>query len=52
VEGVALLTDSDTTATVAEADYDDFTLLDEGAASEMQTKETMALLSTPVMLGK
>jgi len=52
VVGVALLTDSDTTATVAEADYDDFTLLDEGAASEMQTKEAMALLSTLVMPGK
>jgi len=52
VEGVALLTDSDATSTVAEADYDDFTLLDVSAAAELKTKETTALLLTPTMLGK
>jgi len=52
VEGVALLTDSDTTATVAAADYDDFTLLDAKTGGEAQTKETTALLSSQTMLGK
>jgi hypothetical protein len=47
VEGVALLTDSDTTATMAEADYDDFTLL---AASDRSPDEATALLSMPMML--
>jgi hypothetical protein len=49
VEGVALLTDSDTTATMAEADYDDFTLL---AASDRTSHEATALLSIPARLGK
>lgn len=49
VEGVALLTDSDTTATVAEADYDDFMLL---AASDKPPQEATALLSTPRMFGQ
>ncbi|MGE0681258.1 MAG: DUF3047 domain-containing protein [Candidatus Binatia bacterium] len=49
VEGVALLTDSDTTATVAEADYDDFTLM---AASDRPPHEATALLSMPRMLGQ
>lgn len=52
VEGVALLTDSDTTSTVAEADYDDFTLLDANAAAELQTKAATARLATPGQLGK
>lgn len=51
VEGVALLTDSDGTATVAEADYDDFALLDASTAAGMQTTAT-ALLFTPVRLGQ
>jgi hypothetical protein len=49
VEGVGLLTDSDTTATVAEADYDDFTLL---AVSDWLSREATALLSTSQRLGK
>jgi hypothetical protein len=52
VEGVALLTDSDTTATVAEADYDDFMLLDANAASEEQHKEATTLLLMPAMFRK
>jgi hypothetical protein len=47
VEGVALLTDSDTTATVAEADYDDFMLLTASAASNLRAQRTTAFLSTP-----
>lgn len=49
VEGVALLTDSDTTATVAEADYDDFMLL---AASGSPPHEATALLSMPGTIGQ
>lgn len=52
VEGVALLTDSDTTATVAEADYDDFTLLNANAATALQKNGATALLMTPTMIGK
>jgi hypothetical protein len=52
VEGVALLTDSDTTATVAEADYDDFTLLTSNAASNRQADGVTALLVTPSMMSK
>lgn len=52
VEGVALLTDSDTTATVAEADYDDFMLLTASAASHLQTEGATALLSMPSMVGQ
>src|SRR5262245_58204427 len=36
-QGIAVLTDSDTTASVAEADYDDFTLASAGALGEEQT---------------
>lgn len=52
VEGVALLTDSDTTATVAEADYDDFTLLTASAASEARTNGPTALLTAPARAGQ
>jgi hypothetical protein len=38
VQGIALLTDSDMTKSVAEADYDDFTLLSEAAAAEEGTR--------------
>jgi len=41
VQGIAVLTDSDTTKSVAEADYDDFTLLAAGAApAENQSSAT------------
>ena len=52
VKGVALLTDSDTTETVAEADYDDFTLFDVNAVPGGQTKGTTALLVMPETLNK
>jgi hypothetical protein len=49
VEGIALLTDSDTTESVAEADYDDFTLLPASAALEEPARGATALSSTPTM---
>lgn len=52
VKGVALLTDSDGTATVAEADYDDFALLDASTAAEMHTKAATARLFTPARRGQ
>ncbi len=52
VEGVALLTDSDTTATVAEADYDDFMLLTANAASNLRVNGATALLSMPDLVSK
>lgn len=52
VEGVALLTDSDTTATVAEADYDDFMLLTSSAALDLQARGATALLLTPSIVGR
>jgi len=52
VKGVAILTDSDATATVAEADYDDFTLFDAHAIPGGQVNGTTALLVTPEALGK
>jgi len=42
VQGIAVQTDSDTTASVAEADYDDFTLLSAGSApAAIQSSATM-----------
>jgi len=52
VKGVAILTDSDATATVAEADYDDFALFDEHAFPDGQRNGTTALLISPDMLSK
>jgi hypothetical protein len=52
VEGVALLTDSDTTGTVAEADYDDFTLLQSKDMSDKSTNDVTALLHTPEAIGQ
>jgi hypothetical protein len=49
VQGIAILTDSDTTKSVAEADYDDFTLLSsETAATEEGNRTTAQLVpATP-----
>jgi len=46
-KGVALLTDSNTTGTVAEADYDDFTLLQADVAAAAQVTGAPAFLLTP-----
>ena len=45
VEGIAVLTDADATASVAEADYDDFALLSAGAFATEGAKGTTARLS-------
>ena len=50
VKGVAILTDSDATATVAEADYDDFALFEANAVPGGPTNGATALLRTPGML--
>jgi hypothetical protein len=50
--GIAVLTDSDTTASVAEADYDDFTLAAAGALGEEQTDRPTAQLSLTVSGGQ
>jgi hypothetical protein len=51
VQGVAVLTDSDMTGSVAEADYDDFTLLTTEAISPENSTET-SLLLTPALAGE
>jgi hypothetical protein len=43
-QGIAVLTDSDTTKSVAEADYDDFALLSTGALPPEDVDKTAALL--------
>ena len=50
VVGIAILTDSDSTNSVAEADYDDFSLLTAGAAEDAQEKRTEVQLA-PAMIG-
>ena len=50
VVGIAVLTDSDATKSVAEAHYDDFSLLTAGAAGESRAKGTEVQLA-PVMVG-
>lgn len=46
VQGIAVQTDSDTTASVAEADYDDFTLLSTGSVpAENQSSATMHIFA-------
>ena len=45
VVGIAILTDSDGTKSVAEADYDDFSLLTAGAAEEARAKGTKEQLA-------
>jgi hypothetical protein len=50
VIGIAVLTDSDMTKSVAEAHYDDFTLLTAGAAEEAQAKGR-ELQIAPAMVG-
>jgi hypothetical protein len=47
MEGVALLTDADSTGTVAEADYDDFTLLQADAAPTVRVTGATASVLTP-----
>jgi len=44
VQGIGVLTDADTTATVAEADYDDFVLLPSGAVPIEEAQGATALL--------
>jgi hypothetical protein len=46
-EGVALLTDADSTGTVAEADYDDFALLQADAAPTVRVTGAAASVATP-----
>jgi len=46
VQGIAVLTDSDSTASVAEADYDDFALVPTGVLPDAERKATTALLSS------
>jgi hypothetical protein len=50
VIGIAVLTDSDTTKSIAEAHYDDFKLLTAGAAEEARAKGT-ELQIAPAMVG-
>jgi len=45
VQGIAILTDSDMTKSVAEADYDDFTLLSTAAAAAEKENRTSAQLA-------
>lgn len=49
VIGIAVLTDSDATSSVAEAHYDDFSLLTAGAAEEARAKSTEVQLA-PAMV--
>jgi len=51
VIGIAILTDSDTTKSIAEADYDDFSLLTAGALAIAQTK-SKAVQIAPAMVGR
>lgn len=51
VQGIAVLTDSNTTKSVAEADYDDFTLFAAGTASAEETKKTTSQLDPAVVDG-
>ena len=50
VKGIAILTDSDTTNSVAEADYDDFSLLTAGGL-EIAKKSTTTLQIVPAIVG-
>jgi hypothetical protein len=51
-QGIAVLTDSDTTASVAEADYDDFTLVSADALGGERTDSPTAQLSLTVIGGQ
>jgi hypothetical protein len=51
VQGIAILTDSDITKSVAEADYDDFTLLSTAAAAAEKEDRTAAQLA-PAKVGE
>ena len=48
-QGVAILTDSDTTASAADADYDDFALLPAGSVPTEEEKGTTAHLSAVII---
>jgi hypothetical protein len=52
VQGIAVLTDADATASVAEADYDDFALLSAGALPTEEAKGTTAHLSPDLTEGQ
>ncbi len=52
VQGIAVLTDADATASVAEADYDDFALLSAGALPTEEAKGTTARLSPDLTEGQ
>ena len=51
IQGIAILTDSDITKSVAEADYDDFTLLSTAAAAAERENRTSVQLA-PAKVGK
>ncbi|HEV8714837.1 MAG TPA: DUF3047 domain-containing protein [Candidatus Binatia bacterium] len=48
VQGIAVLTDADSTASVAEADYDDFALLPAAAVPAGEAKGAVARFSSPL----
>jgi len=50
VVGIAVLTDSDGTKSIAEADYDDFSLLTAGAAEDARAKGT-GVQRAPALVG-
>lgn len=52
VQGIAVLTDSDSTASVAEADYDDFALVPKGVLPAEEAKTTTARLSSTLTEGQ
>jgi len=52
VQGIAVLTDSDSTASVAEADYDDFALVPTGVLPAEEAKTTTARLSSTLTEGQ
>jgi hypothetical protein len=52
VQGIAVLTDSDATAGVAEADYDDFALVPKGVLPAEEAKTTTARLSSTLTEGQ
>jgi hypothetical protein len=52
VQGIAILTDSDMTKSVAEADYDDFTLLSSEAAAAEEGNRTAARLAPATAGGR
>ena len=52
VVGIAVLTDSDATKSVAEAHYDDFSLLTAGAAEEARAKGTKVQLAPAMVDGQ